>query len=290
MYIFPAGGERGTDVTFRVGGLYLHESCPFEMSGPGVTASSRIAATSTVWFEGPVIPLPDSQQAEDYPLDMAGSVQIAVEAAVGTRAWRVWTAQGAVPSRPFVVGDLPEVVEHEIDGAPIPVGVSLPVTINGRIFPREDVDIWSFEAKVGQTINCSCVTTRLGSPLEARIEIRDAQGKRLVENPEKAPPGVDALVRFTAPQDGTYSIHIHDVKFGGLQNYVYRLTVTAGLFVERVFPLGGRRENYRCTRICGQQPACRTSRCMLLLANAPVHFLSNLGVRENAGPLLALRY
>ena len=47
----------------------------------------------------------------------------------------------------FVVGDLPEVIESEIDGQPIPERVSLPVTINGRIFPREDVDIWTFEVQ-----------------------------------------------------------------------------------------------------------------------------------------------
>src|SRR5436190_14354660 len=42
MYVFPAGGQRGTEVKFRVGGLYLHESCPFEMAGAGVVASPRI--------------------------------------------------------------------------------------------------------------------------------------------------------------------------------------------------------------------------------------------------------
>src|SRR5436190_7884017 len=214
MYVFPAGGQRGTEVKFRVGGLYLHESCPFEMAGSGVVASPRITATNTVWFEGPVVPLPDSQQAEDYPRDMAGNVNIAADAALGLRTWRVWTAQGAVPSRPFVVGDLPELVEEEIEGEPIPVRVKLPVTINGRIFPREDVDVWTFDAKAGQAITCSCLTTRLGSPFEARLEIRDAQGKRLVENSEAATPAVDALVRFIAPHDGTYSIHVYDVKFG----------------------------------------------------------------------------
>ena len=28
----------------------------------------------TLWFEGPLLPLPDSQRAEDYPQDMAGEV------------------------------------------------------------------------------------------------------------------------------------------------------------------------------------------------------------------------
>ena len=39
-YIFPAGGQRGTTVQARVGGLFLHERCSFEMLGPGITAPS----------------------------------------------------------------------------------------------------------------------------------------------------------------------------------------------------------------------------------------------------------
>ncbi len=287
MYIFPAGGQRGTTVTFRVGGLYLHDACPFEMSGNGVVAAPKIEQTKTIWFEGPVIPLPDSQQAEDYPQDLAGSVKIADDAPPGHRAWRVWTAQGAVPSRPFVVGTLPEVVEDEIDGEPIAVPVKLPVTVNGRIFPREDVDVWSFEAQAGQTITCSVLTTRLGSPFDPRLEIRDGQGRRLAESSEAAPPGADALVRFTAPTDGTYTAHIHDMKFGGLQHYVYRLTITAGPTVDRVYPLGGRRGTTARFALSGSNvPADPVE--IALPADGPPRFSARFGPPENSSNLFAL--
>src|SRR6266849_6430999 len=91
-YIFPAGGQRGKTVDIRVGGLFLHKSCSFEMLGPGVTASKQLQQTKTVWFEGPLLPLPDSQQPEDYPKDLAGRVQIAAEAPFGGRYWRLWNA------------------------------------------------------------------------------------------------------------------------------------------------------------------------------------------------------
>src|SRR6516225_11504029 len=64
-YIFPAGGRRGTTVEVRVGGLFLHKSCPWKLLGPGVEADRTLKRTSTIWFEGPILPLPDSQQAED---------------------------------------------------------------------------------------------------------------------------------------------------------------------------------------------------------------------------------
>ena len=93
----------------HVGGLFLHQSCRFEMLGSGVDASKELKRTRTRWFEGALLPLPDSQQQEDYPKDMAGRVRIAADAPLGFRYGRAWTSQGATPALKFVVGDLPEV-------------------------------------------------------------------------------------------------------------------------------------------------------------------------------------
>src|SRR5689334_20523927 len=82
-YIFPAGGQRGTTVPVKVGGLFLHERCDFAMLGPGVKASPTLVSIPTLWFEGPLLPLPDSQRQEDYPKDMAGSVSVAADAPLG---------------------------------------------------------------------------------------------------------------------------------------------------------------------------------------------------------------
>src|SRR5947207_5852857 len=201
-YIFPAGGQRGKTVDVRIGGLFLYDKCGFEMLGPGGDASKELRRTQTLWLEGPVLPLPDSQRQEDYPQDMAGQVKIAADASFGVRHWRVWTSQGATPARRFVVGELPEVVEKELPGAPIPVEVTLPVTINGRIFPHEDVDVWSFAARKGQTISCEVEAARLGSPLDSRLEVLDPSGRFIAENDDTF--GADSFVRFTAPADGTY--------------------------------------------------------------------------------------
>jgi len=241
MYIFPAGGQRGTDVTVRVGGLYLHESAPFVMSGPDVTADPRVVETETVWFEGPVIPLPDSQQAEDYPKDHTATIRIAPGATGSARSWRVWTSQGVTPARTFLIGDLPELVEEEIDGRAVPVSVATPITINGRIFPREDVDIWTFAARENETFTLTALGASLGSPLEIRLEVRDPNGRPVAESNSAPLPGTDASLRFTAAVAGAYSVRIHDLKFGGLQHYVYRLSITRGPYIDRVFPLGGQR-------------------------------------------------
>jgi hypothetical protein len=238
-YLFPAGGRRGTTVQVRAGGLFLHKACSFELLGPGVQGSGRLRRTRTVWFEGPRLPLPDSQQAEDYPQDMAGTVRIAADAPLGLRRGRVWTSEGAASGLGFVVGDLPEVVEEEVDGDPVPVGVQLPVTINGRIFPREDVDVWSFTARKGQTVTAEVSAARLGSPLDSRLEVLGPDGRVLAENDDAF--GADSLVHFTAAADGKYAVRIRDANARGSQSHVYRLTITTGPHVDRAYPLGGQR-------------------------------------------------
>ena len=196
------------------------------------------------------MPLPDSQRQEDYPKDMAGTLGIAKDAPLGVRYWRLWTSQGATPALKFIVGDLPEIVEDEIDGDPSPAKVTMPVTINGRIFPREDIDIYAFSARKGQAVRCEVHAARLGSPLDARLEVRDPHDRRIAE--ADAPTGGDPLITFIAPIDGEYQVRIHDVNMLGGQAFVYRLTLTSEPFVERIYPLGGRRGHALDLELVGQ--------------------------------------
>jgi hypothetical protein len=258
-YIYPAGGQRGKTVAIRVGGLNLNDRCGFELRGPGVEADRKLKSVPTFWREGPILPLPESQQAEDYPKDMAGQIRIAADASLGSRYGRLWTAQGAASGLVFMVGDLPEVVEP--DKGSIPQPLTLPVTINGRIFPREDVDEWSFRLKKGETVTAEALAAKLGSPLEVRLEARDEQGYKIAEN-APYPAAADGRLHFTAEADGVYRIRVFDARFLGGPNYVYRLTLTAGPHIERVYPLGGRRGETVAFELLGQnllkQPASIT--------------------------------
>jgi hypothetical protein len=251
-YIFPAGAQRGTSVTARVGGCNLHRSPQLIWTGSGITAPVQLQPTETIWFEGPVIPQPASQQKEDYPRDFAAPLVVAADAPLGRQTWRLSTSQGVTTAWGFVVGALPEVVEQELDGDAPPVRVDLPVTINGRIFPREDVDAWSFLAKAGQTIVCRVATSEFGSPLDARIELRGPDGHVLCE---QLPEGNGTPnLKVVAPNDGEYQVRIHDAAFGGLQDHVYRLTVTTGPLLEGAYPLGGRRGTATAFELQGANP------------------------------------
>lgn len=238
-YLFPAGGQRGTTVDVRIGALNLLDEGQFLLDAHGVKARRIIQRIETRWFEGPRILQPASQRKENYPKDYANTITIEKNAPLGSRFWHLANSQGVTAGRKFVIGNLPEIVEDEIDGNPIPTPVKLPVTINGRIFPREDIDIWSCELKAGQTVTCEVNAARLGSPLDSHLEVRGPEGRRIAENGDAL--GLDSKLRFTAPKAGEYEIQIYDINYGGLQDYVYRLTVTAGPWLDAVYPLGGRR-------------------------------------------------
>src|SRR5207249_4092484 len=49
-----------------------------------------------------------------------------------------------------------------------------------------------------------------------------------------------------------YQVKIHDVRFRGGPAYVYRLTLTADAYVDRVYPLGGRRGTRTRFELSGQ--------------------------------------
>ena len=83
--VSPRIGQRGTTVDARIGGCNLHDSCPLHFDATDVQAPATIQRRETVWFEGPIVPLPESQKAEDYPNDYAAKLTIAPQAATGAR-------------------------------------------------------------------------------------------------------------------------------------------------------------------------------------------------------------
>src|SRR5262249_43727199 len=129
------------------------------------------------------------------------------------------------------------VVEKEVDGEPIPEPVKLPITANGRIFPRDDVDLWEFDAAAGQTITAFAHAKSINSPLVPKLEILDAAGKVLAETMTHPVVGADASVRFIAPSAGKSHVGITDARSSGGPQYVYRLTLTSAAVPDHAFPL-----------------------------------------------------
>jgi hypothetical protein len=249
-YVFPAGGQRGTSVQCRVGGMNLSAECGFGVLGTGVEAPAKISSMPTLVLIGPYHHNPIAQRAWDYPKDMAATLKIAADAPAGVRWWYCTTAEGATQLRPFIVGNLPEVIEDEEATKPNrPQSVKLPVTVNGRIYPRADLDEFSFPGKAGEHISCELVSQQLGHKLDARIELFDSAGGEIAVGRDFR--GHDPLLIATLPADGSYVLRVHDIAFEGDQDYIYRLTIRTGPLVTRVFPAGGRRGTEVAVRMYG---------------------------------------
>jgi hypothetical protein len=80
------------------------------------------------------------------------------------------------------VGEEPEVSEAagENGAAATAQGVTLPVTVNGRIDGAPgDADCYRFRARAGQTLVLEVNARRLGTPLDSVVDVLDAQGKRV---------------------------------------------------------------------------------------------------------------
>lgn len=236
-YLYPAGGQKGTTVDVRVGGLYLHDTCGIKISGSGIAVEQAPQKVGVIWLEGPLLPLPDSQQAEDYPKDQITKLNVAADAASGARLVRISTSQGTGFGKPFVVGDLPETVENELSMDASMAPVAIPITINGRLFPREDVDEWSLEVQPGKTLWAELHAARLGYPLEGRLTLLNEKDQVVAES--RPLVGGDCLLAFDPPAPGKYRLRIQDHKSAGGQHFVYRLTVSQQEYATSVFPLAG---------------------------------------------------
>ena len=113
-YIYPAGGQRGTVVPVRVVVIIFRAGSVRDARAGGAVQIHRAPRGHHV-VRGPLIFQPLSQRGEDYP-KISQRNHLAANAPLGDRYWRCWTSQGATRALRFVVGNLPEVMEEEIDG------------------------------------------------------------------------------------------------------------------------------------------------------------------------------
>jgi hypothetical protein len=233
-HIFPAGGQRGTKVSVRVGGECLPPMTRFRIFGEGLAAPEFL--DKKVPSSGD--PSPRRRPGEVhiyYPKEWSHSIDISNQTSVGTYLWRLSCARGGTGGRPFIVGDLPEYIESEsnssLDRAE---EIALPITVNGQIDGERDLDYFQFELEKDEVINIEIVSRRLGSPMEPIVEVYDDRDQRVDCN--KCRAGSDPVVSMRAPRSGTYRLMIGHLGFHGGPQYVYRATLSTAPYVPFTFP------------------------------------------------------
>ena len=231
--IFPAGGSRGSAVTVTLAGGGLDGKLDAWFDRPGLEVSQP----------------PDSKEKL--------TVNIAADAAPGLYWLRVANAEGVSARRPFYVSPLAEVLEVEPNDAPEKPQVVEPQTIvNGKLQKSGDVDGFRVRLKAGETLIAHCDGhAALGSPMDAALQLcRLTERQASVVDPPQVEAfvlqqnhdtvGLDPRIVFTAVQDGDYLVRLFafpsepdsTINYTGRENFIYRLTLTTGPFVDFAFP------------------------------------------------------
>jgi pre-peptidase len=236
--VTPTGGQRGTTVEVSVAGVNIGRGTGLLFEGTGLTVEA-------VTPEKPAPPAPAGKEGEKPPEPpknpegrLTARVRIAPDAAPGIRALRVLTPLGPSDLASFAVGQWPEVAEKEPNGTREQAqAVQFPVTVNGRIDPGEDVDLFRFKGQAGQTLVFEVLAARLGSPLDSILSLQDAGGREIALNEDY--DGPDSLLAFTLPATGDYFLALRDLRYQGGGNFGYRLSMGEIPFVTAAFPMGG---------------------------------------------------
>lgn len=198
--VFPAGGMAGSP-------------SQLEISGKSLTGLSRLYSS----IPGFRCTVKDATHCE---------VTIPPETLPG--AYDLWAIgeNGVTSPRTFMVSHHPELAEAgDNDALATAASIALNSVINGCIEQPGDQDHFRFEAKQGQRVIVECWAERIDSRLRAVLEIFDEQGRRLAVN--RGYHGIDPLIDFQVPTDGTYVVKLHDLVFSGGAEHTYRLELDA---------------------------------------------------------------
>ncbi len=125
-----------------------------------------------------------------------------------------------------------EIVLHEDAPDTREAAILLPEghVINEKIAKDYDADWYKVELKKGSRLKFDIVARRLGSPLDARLRLYDAQGKLLKQSDDEEDDRegfithhADPQLMWTCPSEGEYYLRVTDTqnKFG--EDYAYRL-------------------------------------------------------------------
>ena len=137
---------------------------------------------------------------------------------------------------PFICGSAAEVLEtsepHPRDHAQ---ALALPITVDGRFLAPGEEDWYTLDLKAQEIVAIEVLADRqLRSPVDSRVEVYDAAGKKLTENDDGAPlthecihdyNSADSWLPFTAPAEGKYFLRVVNQASETGNRAVYQLSV-----------------------------------------------------------------
>ena len=205
-----------------------------------VTAQGSLGEKPQAWISREGVKLEFAESGNKF------KIIVAENAAPGLCWIRVFNAEGASPLRPFVIGTLAEVAEKEPNNSAKDAQKleSSQVVVNGVLDKGGDVDTFAVSLKAGQSLVASLMAKgTLGSPMDGVLQVLGPRGFVMEHNDDDH--GLDPQIVFTAPSDGEYGVRVFafpetansSIAFAGGANFIYRLTLTTGAFVDHAEPM-----------------------------------------------------
>ncbi|HBH52994.1 MAG TPA: hypothetical protein DDY91_13995 [Planctomycetaceae bacterium] len=273
-YLLPAGGAPGQSVEVILGGfdwtpdmqLFVHDPrIQLELLGP---PGPVLVPEPPYWFGA-------KARGYAWPLAREFKARLTIPADVppGLVKWQVANANGVSPVGTLHVATGTPVAEEPDRPEPQKLP-ALPVVVSGQIRRLEEIDRYQFEVPQATPVTVEVISRRIGSPMHAMVQVRDAAGRKIADVADTE--GRDQTFSFPAQPNTLYTVSLHDLDFAGDRSYVYRLRLTTGPQVLAAYPAGGRRGETRPVEFVG--PGLATGGPQLESVTQPVTFPATAGV------------
>ena len=198
----------------------------------------QIGGTTTLVVDGDdlgtaprlLLPFPAVQQLKPGSTKSQASFDVTLDGNVeaGYYHLRVMTDEGVSAPIVITVDRLPQ--------RPLAAMVEqLPVALHGVVSGSATVET-KFIGKAGQKILVEVESQRLGSKLRPVVHLVSPKRLQIAWTWPTPTLGGDARLEATLPEDGAYTIAIHDLEYAAGAPGFFRLRVGQWSFVEQVFP------------------------------------------------------
>jgi len=265
-YVYPPSGRAGTTVDIQLGGydltpdtqFFVHDSrVTLEITGP---PSPLLYPGAPHWFGPRAI---NANKPYGIPREIPARLTLPADLPPGIIHWQAANANGVSALGQFYVShdsleikeeDCPLTLLTATNRDPIPAAqyrqlASLPVTISGRLQRKEEVDRYLLVAPRDGLITCELLGPALGLPLNAILEVRDQDGRLMVNAGDPAGRGLGATWLAKAGQ--TYELTLHDLDYRGNRGVVYRLSLYEAPRVVATLPQRAQRGTTRDVQFVG---------------------------------------
>jgi hypothetical protein len=218
LFASPLGVRPGVKTKVVLRGLNLDKAKATRLVGKGTVKLLKKGTAG----------VPNQQEA-----DRVGNTQVEVEITLPSDATgesfqvNVETPAGTSKPHSVLIDRVAPVAEKEPnDGFKQAQKVSLGQTIEGKIDRPQDVDVYRFEGKAGQTVVLEVFAGRLGTALDSFLTLHDQDGQTVEMNDDiDGGSTTDSRIEVKLKKTGTYFVTVSAANDQGGPAHVYRLQV-----------------------------------------------------------------